>query len=242
MRGNTSEKSARPIRQRSKPAVTNKSWLDTKHSVKDIAKAAYQGFKWVAAVINTQLKNFDFPAFTATSVSSTGNVVTPTGGMAQSVQNGGYIANEIHAKRLQVQGEIRLGSTPANCMLRLIIFQDTSCNGAFPTVADVLSTNTVNAFYNITNMNPEKQRFVILSDERFCLGTAWQQLLCINKDLVIRPNGEAKHDELLFQSPFNGSTASFGKNQVFILAISDQATAANEPLLDLQCRLFYESF
>jgi hypothetical protein len=236
------EKSVRVVRQKSKPVVTDKSWLDQKHSIKDIAKATWTGFKWVAAVINTQLKNYDFQPFTASSISSTGTIVTLSGGMAQSVANGGYVANEIHAKRLQLQGELNLGATPLNTMIRLIVFQDTSCNGAIPIISDVLTSNSVNSFYNITNMNPEKQRFLIHHDERYCLGTAWQQLLCVTRDVTIPPHGEAKNDEILFQSPFNGSTASLSKNNIFVLAISDQAVGVSEPVLTLQSRLYYESF
>jgi len=236
------EKAVRVIRQKPRPNVTDKSWLDQKHSIKDIAKATWTGFKWVAAVINTQLKNFDFQPYSASSISSTGGVFSISGGLIQGVSNGQYVANEIHAKRLQIQGEIQLGTTPLNTMLRIIVFQDTSCNGAVPAVTDVLATANVNSFYNIVNMNPEKQRFVVHHDERYCIGTAWQQLLCVTRDMVIQPHGEAKNDEILYQNPFNGSTAALNKNNLFILAISDQAVTASEPVLTLNSRLYYESF
>lgn len=230
----------RPKKQRLPPKETTKSWLDTKHSIRDVAKGVYDVGKFVAGIINTQLKSFDAAPFSGTSISSGGTVLCISL-LSQGPANGAYLGNELHARELQTNCHAALGSAPlSGCVLRVIVFQDSSAAGAIPAVTDVLTTASVDSFYNIINVNPEKMRFKILSDERYCLGSSWQQVLCCgNRRTIPTVDGQ---DEILYQSPFNGSTASINKNNIFVLAISDQSVAANEPVLSMTTRLFYESF
>jgi hypothetical protein len=228
----------RPKKQKLPPKQTTKSWLDQKHSIRDVAQGVMTVGKYVAALVNTQLKNYDFQPFTSSSISNGGTIICLSGAQAGTASSN-YIGAELHAKELQTNCHITLGSTATSALLRVIVFQDSNCTGSLPGVTDVLTSASVDSFYNIANFNPEKMRFTILSDERYCIGTNWQQVLCCGQKYVI-PKADQR-DEILYLTPFNGSTASLGKNNIFVLAISDQSVTANEPVLNMTSRLYFES-
>jgi hypothetical protein len=81
------------------------------------------------------------------------------------------IGRKIVIKKINIRGYVSWESpsisSPENTydQLRLIIYLDKQCNGTAATVSDILETEDIRSFNNLSN----KSRFKILSDQRFDL-------------------------------------------------------------------------
>jgi hypothetical protein len=214
---------------------------ERKFSVADAAKWVYENGTRIAALINTQLSRYDFQPFSASSISSTGTVICLSN-VSQGTASTQYKGQEIKATSLELRCRAQVGATPLNTCLRLIVIQDSESNGANPAVTDVI-VGGCDGMYNYTNFNPNQTRFRVISDETYNLTTnASQMLSCDLSESFPSKGGGTDWQHIVFQSPFNGSTAAISKNAIFMVAVSDQSVAASEPVLNVFSSLYFESF
>lgn len=108
-------------------------------------------------------------------------------------------------------------------VIRLILLLDTQCNGAVPTVTDILSTANVNSFRNMAN----SKRFVVLKDTEQTItsstyygtnfGPVTRQL-----DIFRKVNYPIEYDQTLN----TGAITTIRSNNLILLAISAYDTVS----------------
>jgi len=81
---------------------------------------------------------------------------------------GTRVARQFTMRSLELRYSVKLGATPTNQAIRVLVFYDRQANGALPAIADVLQAATVTAPRNLENRN----RFKILYDRLHVLETA----------------------------------------------------------------------
>lgn len=119
--------------------------------------------------------------------------------------------------------DFQMNASATRTFLRMILFQDTECQGATPAVTDVITANAVNAQYNLLT---GKGRFKFLMDKLFAFDSA--NIAKVDKSSCKVPL------KIMFDGT-GATSASAGKNALFCLFISDQVT--NTPQVNVRHRL-----
>lgn len=114
-------------------------------------------------------------------------------------------------------------SDTATGIARMIIFQDTSNTGAAPSVTDVLSSATPQAHLN-TVYNLQK-RFRVLVDRTITTSAAGEQ--------YVNLRGRVTKLSPIYFNGTGATSASGGKNALYVLIIGGQATGGYAINLDL---------
>jgi hypothetical protein len=151
----------------------------------------------------------------------------PTAGVintiSMNVAQGDDIFNRagdvIMPKEVRIRGHLRQAAASFGLLCaRIIVFQDTLCNAATPTVLDVLATAHPLAAYSA--VSKQTQRFRILHDQTHGLvGQTSSAETCFNFPLKLR-------GKIHFLGP-TGVAGNQGRNSLFVLFISDVASAGN---------------
>lgn len=113
-----------------------------------MAKTAYKTAKWVASLVNTEIKYSD-TALTGTPITNTPDIRLINGvalGDTTTTRDG--ISIKMHD--IDVKMTIDVNSAAASAQkVRCMIFADRQADGVVPTGAEILAANTTTAFRNI---------------------------------------------------------------------------------------------
>lgn len=179
----------------------------------------------ITQLVNSEPKYVDVDI--GLSFSTAGQVVLLSGlaqGNSDITRNG----NSVLGKDIQCKFVLTKNASASQTICRLIWICDKECDGANPTLANIL-VGTVPA---VGMLNKDfTKRFVVLKDTMHCLDA----------------NNQIVEDKLYIKYPihmyYDGSTAAVSdckENQVFLLMVSNEAT--NTPTLTAHSRInFYDN-
>lgn len=180
----------------------------------------------------------------AIDVSSPNAQVTSAGtltllnGCARGDDIGERDGRQISMRSLEVRMEAQPIGTATSChALRVLIFVDKQANAAAPTPAQVLAVvgsaeATVSA-YNLEYRN----RFWILHDRTFGFGAESGGAATGFDKLYIAKVWRYLNQKVTYNAGVAGTVADIATNSLYLLAIADTATAAQEPFLQFYSRL-----
>lgn len=174
---------------------------------------------FLKGIVNAEKKYF--PNTINYNVSNTGNIAC----LNDIAQGSDYFernGNSILCKYITGKLSMEINASATSTVCRVIVFEDLSNQNQTPAVTDVLSTASPRALTNPLNTD----RFNILVDKFFGLSPAIPNK-CIKYYIPIN-----KHIHFA-----GAGNASFEKNSIFILYISDEAT--NTPVLAGYLRTAY---
>ena len=228
-----------PYRQpKQRRLPSNKQIASKKSDWKSVVKQVVDATKFVVSLVNTQNKicdTYDSQAFT----SGTTTKIIPLSLMAQGPDFVQRLGDEIHPKQLDCRFMVRWpasGTDPAAC--RLIIFRDNNCNGASPSITDLLTlvADPTLSHYNYLNFQGDDMpRFTIYVDEIFAIAPASDQSQ-VHEFSVKFP--EDSHIHYLGPSAVVGNQ---GKGSLFAAVVCD-TSATGFLTARLNTRLNYLSY
>lgn len=196
----------------------------------NMAKQALKTASFVASLVNTEKKVID-TTISPVSVYNAGYGITPITLVGQGDDYNQRNGRSCKISDLDIRGTVKVNTGNAPAVFRWLLISDNDCQGANPTMTDVLTGTVTNdevvyAFRNIASANP--QRYTILKDKR----------------ITINPNGTTIHNivyhkELQHHVKYLGSSSSItsaGAGSLFIVYIATGASAANGVLFEAKAR------
>jgi len=172
------------------------------------------------SLVNTEKKLCDVN--TSTTVDSTG-FISYISAVAQGSDAFERTGRSIKPLYYHCNCDYQMNASATRTFLRIILFQDSECNAATPAISDVLVNSVVASQYNILT---SKGRFKFLMD----------------KLIPFDSSNIAKTDKFtcsvplkIFYEGTSSAVGSAGKNGLFCLFLSDQAT--NTPSINVRHRL-----
>lgn len=194
----------------------------------DTARASvFAARRPMRSVAKAEVKNIDTVPATGTFATATGTL-TFLNGTTQGAAATNRLGRQFKMVSLLVRGTIQMApTTTGSSGFRLIVFYDKQVNGAAPTAAQLLATDSIDGLMNLDN----SRRFKILCDEqRDCIGTAGPQALSFN---IYR--------KMNLQTECNtGSTGNVGDIQtgsVYALTYSNANTGVAAATSNLRARI-----
>lgn len=161
------------------------------------------------------------------SISSSGSLFL-VNGIAQGDGNSNRDGNSVKSKGGSFRWIATQSGSASRSFLRLLVVADTRCNGAAPSVTDVLNSASVYAHPNLVS---EPNRYVILHDSVQLMDAA-SRTACFGE--VALPQLTDVH----FTYSGTGATvASVSGMSVHVLALSNEPT--NTPSLSSEFRILY---
>lgn len=193
------------------------AWYNKKYSVSQLASKAYNIAKTVAGVVNTEHKTFDFTIAGGTQMTPSGTIY-PLSLVAQGDDYNNRQGNSIRAKKLSWR-IIMNGEGENNAQFnRIIIFQDTECQGSLPLVTDLLEQASVVA----PLYHAQHYRFKVLKDYFFDTSNDSANA----KSSKVFEETISVDSHLKYQN-VGGVIASAKENQYFALFITDGPSNPN---------------
>jgi hypothetical protein len=121
----------------------------------------------IKRLLNVEEKNIDF-TMTYPSIVAGGPVIVPLNlvGQGDTAQDRNGNSIKILRSHLRLFLNVPSTVTPA-VFVRVLIVRDKQCNGALPSITDILSANLVESFRNVNT----EQRFIFLHDETYGLSS-----------------------------------------------------------------------
>lgn len=198
-------------------------------TTKQIATDAAVGVRQLKKVVHPETWEFDTsgvgqnPSFTP--------VITPLTALAQGDADGDRSGLSIYAKWIRLSYIAFANETNTTPQaLRVMVFIDTSQNGATPAATDVL---TVSGSLNVIN-SPQNQnnipRFKVLYDKMHWLANDSNQALVQRRMIKI--------DRRVNYLGTSAASASLGKGTVYLLFVSSNS-AQDQPSFSYYSRLTY---
>lgn len=200
-------------------------FLNRKYSAMDLASKAWSAAKYVKALVNVEHKFLD-TTYTYTAQSTT-PVVTWLTSISEGSDYNQRDGISVKASALYIKGTAAPNPTQTTFLqqLRCIIFQDNDNTGTAPVASDLLEASTdIHSPLNHTN----GKRFRVLMDKNYL----------INADA----NGGhsiKKYFKLNDHIRWSNSTTGTREGHIYMLTMSDTATAAQEPGISWYSRLRY---
>ena len=169
-----------------------KSWRDYQVKVGYIADKAYQGFKYLRGLVNSEMYKND-TNWTATTLSTSGVIAANACAIAQGDGISGRTGNSILVKSVNANLLFDFGTV--DNMVRLMFFIDKQqISDTTPSVTDILESASPTAFLNKNTVG----RFSVLYDQKFVLDSAQHRLQIKKVHLGlqhhVRYNGTASTD------------------------------------------------
>lgn len=169
-----------------------------------------------------ETKNFDFsvgPSATPQSIPLAG-VVIPINSIEQGIDDNQRIGRSIATKSCYYQYVLNFGTGPVPNVIRHMLVWDRQPNGTAPAVNQVLNnlglSTPVTAPMNLDN----KERFVVLADERTTLSPNGDQIRVCNGFRTINQKTTFDNDQI-DNIPATGS--------LLVLFMSDETVPTNQP-------------
>lgn len=171
-----------------------------------------------------EVKSYDISLGTLAapvSITSAGTVTT-LNAIPQGVGTNQRIGQQVATKSVYYQIVFNVGATPAPNAMRHMLLWDRQHNlGGGPSIADIFSaTGTVPILTSPLNLQ-NRERFVVLSDDRFTLSPNGDQIRYCAEFRKINQITTYHNDAALDLDPTTGA--------LILVMISDEATAANQP-------------
>lgn len=204
--------------------------ITTYGAMKHLAYKAYNGVRYLKSLVNAE-KQYKDQAVINTTLDSTGSV-TLLSGIAQGDDTGNRTGNSVLLKTLYLQMVAYRAAANATQVNygRIIIVKDLENTGTAPTVADFFQNTGANMIIEPLNVD-HTPRYQVLKDIRLTLlktQTDGKILTCFKKF------GSSTH--LKFTGPNIGDVY---KNAIYLIAVGDQASGSNPPVLTVNTRLGY---
>lgn len=170
-------------------------------------------------------------------VTNAGGVVL-LNGCARGDDIGERDGRQITLRSVDIRMELQpIGTATSPHAIRIIVFVDKQANGTAPTPANVL-TLTGSAEATVSAQNLEyRNRFWILSDKVYTFGCEYGGAAVGVEKLVATRFWRSLNIKTTFNSGTAGTVADIATNSLYLLAISDTATAAQEPFLQFYSRV-----
>ena len=170
-------------------------------------------------------------------VTNAGGVVL-LNGCARGDDIGERDGRQITMRSVDIRMEIQpVGTATSAHSLRVIIFVDKQANGTAPTPANVLAvTGSAEATVSAHNLE-YRNRFWILSDKVYGFGCDYGGAGVGVQRLVATRFWRSFAVKTTFNSGTAGTVADIATNSLYLLAISDTATAAQQPYLQFYSRV-----
>lgn len=175
-------------------------------------------------MINSEKLYLDATA-SASAIPNTA-LITPLTNPAQGDGVSGRTGQKVLAQDILIRGSCLINASATSSKVRLLLLVDKMMNGTYPTGTDILQTASV---YSPLDIDDSQGRFVILYDKLYNLDID-------SKDGFVFKIYKKLNFHIMYKGT-DGAEASLGKNQVFILAISDEAT--NTPTISYYSRFKY---
>ncbi len=188
-----------------------------------VAARALKVALFVKSLVNSELKTHDGTIASAASSTATLNHLSS---IAVGDDFNSRDGRKVRMKSIQIKGSLQMHTTATNTRFRMVLFQDTMNTGTAPTASDIIA-NT----YDLRDEDPNNMaRYKILWDKRIIL-----------TETVAGTNPERNfqyYKKLDLPVTYTGTAGSdYGKNTLWLLFISDEAT--NTPTLNMQARMRY---
>lgn len=209
------------FRGKGKGKGKGKAWYDKQYSAMQLAKKAWEAAKYIKTLINVERKFLDT---SISSVATDTGTITRITDIAQGADYNQRQGLSVKSNSLFLRGSMICNNTIATLSQRgrVLVFEDMDNTGSVPAVTDVLESANVNSPVNHTN----GKRFRVLYDRVF----------------VVAPDSSAACHQFKSYSKMNNhvrwsnTTTGTREGQLYVLHISDTATAGNQPTLDLKVR------
>jgi len=184
------------------------------HAVSRLAPYALRAFKGAASLVNAEFKHADYQTTTALSTTSQVNLIS---GIAQGDSNLTRDGNSVKVMGLYGDLALVMSASATVNRFRLLIFADTSSQGAAPVAADVIDTSSPEGLINIDTF---PNRYLILHDSMHTQVLASEtRTLCIRWSL--------SRDVMNTHLSFSGTAATVGstsKLTYWLLLLGTEAT------------------
>lgn len=195
-------------------------WYDRKHSVSSIARTALSTALAVKKLLNVEVK---FNDTSGTSIpNNTGGIATISA-MTKGTNYNQREGNSIKNMSIQWRGTASINASATETFVRLMIFRDNECQGAYPAVTDVLQSASVVSPLNHLN----GKRFKILSDKVYSLSINGRENLSF-KHFIKIDKSHCKYNDANA-----GDVTDQREGALMYLIISNEAT--NKP----SCQLYF---
>lgn len=160
-------------------------------------------------------------------VSEDGTFIHPLNELAQGVSGSQRIGQQVGIKSCYYQYVVNFGTSAQPIVVRSLLVWDRTPNGGTPTMTDVLSTTTatfITAPMNLAN----RDRFVILSDERITLSPQGEQIKIV--DSFRKINQVSTYNDVGLKPQTGG---------LFLMMVSDEDTEGVNPTVYGDWRVRY---
>lgn len=163
-----------------------------------------------------------------------GGFVFPINREIYQTDESGIVGIQISMKNCYWQYVVTPGSTPVPAAVRVMLVWDKQPNSQLPLVTDIIAADLTTATISltVTPMNIQNtDRFVILADERTTLNPNQDQVRNVTGFRRINQRSVYPITETGLVIPQTGA--------LFLVAMSDQSTTANQPIITGNWRYRY---
>ncbi len=162
---------------------------------------------------------------------SLAGTITPLNLVGQEVGSSNRIGDEITARRIAIRGKIEnTNGTPVDTLVRIILFRERRVNGVLTPLSELLSFGGASiplAWRQMRNSDNIKVMF----DTTFTMDTLTHSLIPFK--LMYKLNHQVRYLDA------TATIAGLQTNGLFLVALSEVATGANAPSMDISVRYSY---
>jgi len=189
-----------------------------------MAQQAWTGVKYLKSLVNVEKHPCDVNVAAQTPDNTTGlfNLLTV---ISQGDNDTDRQGNSILARSVNINLKYQINASASHTTIRTILFWDKECNGATPTISDILQTTSVMANYNHNTAS----QYQILADYRVNLSISGQQ-----------ETTRRIYRKLQRHVHFDGASGTIGDIQdyaLWLFFVSDEA--ANTPSVQARSQLLF---
>lgn len=209
------------FRRRKRGAGRSRALLNPNYSIRDL----WKNISYIKGLINSEMLYKD-TTISGSSVDSSGIVQNLTG-IAEGDTPSGRTGNSVFVRHIYLRGTATIASTLKPTYMRVLLVQDLQqISDSSPTIESVLQGVSITSPLDmVTNQG----RFKVLYNRVFSLDVAKKQTVTFGCYKTMRVH-----------TKFNGSgSGDIQKNGFYLMIFSDQASAADAPIVSTYSRLRY---
>lgn len=206
---------------------STKPWYERAYTPKDLAKKAWSGVKYLKGLVNSELYKFDL-SNSSTAITSDSPLVTHLSAIATGDGEGQRTGNSIFVRSIDLKGILTYNSSStvqAQTCECIIVADSQQIGDTTPAFTDVFSSAVPWAHLNASTVG----RFSILGRKRIILEKNGDGVKSVNINVPL------KH-----HIRYNGANSGdVQKGGLYLMMVSDVATASNPPSFSSHIRLSY---
>ena len=202
-------------------------WYNRKYTPKELASKALSGVKYLYGLVNSELYKFDL-SNSSTSITSDAPLVTHLTAIATGDGEGQRTGNSIFVRSVDLKGVLMYNSSStvqAQTVECIILIDTQQLGDTAPAFTDVFSSAVPWAHLNASTVG----RFIILGRKRIILEKNGDGAKSVNLSIPLKHHVR-----------FNGTASSdVQKGGIYLMMVSDIATASNPPVFNSHIRVSY---